>query len=84
MSVCKLLCILRALESVEIILASRPNPLPVGAINVFELFPYRKKPAFEIPVGCLRTCTNDTSGLAALRDCDAIEQLPFRPLRISP
>ena len=48
------------------------------------LFSYRKKPAFEIPVGCLRTCTNDTAGLTALRSCDAIEQLPFRPLRITP
>ena len=56
----------------------------MGAINVVVLFSYRKKPPFEIPVGCLRICTNDTAGLAGLRSCDAIELLPFRPLRIIP
>ena len=56
----------------------------MGAVNAFVLFSYRKKPAFENPVGCLRTCTNDTAGLAALRSCEAIELLTFRPLRITP
>lgn len=76
MLVCELLCMLRALESVEIMLASCGKSL-VGAINVMMLFSYRTTPAFEIPVGALSKFTDDSVG-RALRSWDPIG-LPLLP-----
>lgn len=82
--VCELLCMLRALESVEIMLASCGKSL-VGAINVMMLFSYRTTPAFEIPVGALSKFTDDSVG-RALRSWGSNWAAPassVRPLRVS-